>query len=263
MKQKSYYPVSCSCVICRKEIRSSDMKQHSHYHHQILFPKPPSFIGNCKNCGQLIRGYPKKQFCNSSCSATNNNKLRPPGHPSRSKGNESRSYKLSHPKKSTESKIRAKYTKVSLCISCNKWFAGVRKTCSKECFHAALSNRARNKSTHPCNRSSITYNGIKLGSSFELTVAKSLDANNIKWCKPSPIKYKDPTGKIRQYFPDFYLPEFDVYLDPKNDYLINNPNPYHGYKDVDKIKWAEEYNNVRVIVLNSTQLSWIFIKSLL
>lgn len=43
-------------------------------------------------------------------------------------------------------------------------------------------------------------------------------------------------GIKHTYTPDFYLPEYNVYLDPKNDYLINNINPGLGFKDVDKIR---------------------------
>lgn len=34
------------------------------------------------------------------------------------------------------------------------------------------------------------------------------------------IVYWDDDGKQRRYVPDFYLPKYDLYLDPKNDYLI-------------------------------------------
>ena len=30
----------------------------------------------------------------------------------------------------------------------------------------------------------------------------------------------DSNGKKRKYYPDFYLTDFDVYLDPKNDYIV-------------------------------------------
>lgn len=64
------------------------------------------------------------------------------------------------------------------------------------------------------------YNGVWLDSSFELKVAQELDANGIEWVRPKAIKYQDKTGQLRRYLPDFYLPAFDIYLDPKNDFLI-------------------------------------------
>ena len=64
------------------------------------------------------------------------------------------------------------------------------------------------------------YNGVMLESSYELAVAQDLDANNIKWVRPKRFYWVDDTGKRRHYTPDFYLPEYDVYLDPKNSYLI-------------------------------------------
>jgi len=31
--------------------------------------------------------------------------------------------------------------------------------------------------------------------------------------------------------------------------------------DIEKIKWTEEQNNIRVIILNKEQLNWEYIKS--
>lgn len=106
----------------------------------------------------------------------------------------------------------------------------------------------------------IEYNGIKLGSSYEVKVAIDLDAHRVKWEKPRKFDYIDPKGKSRTYTPDFYLPDFDVYLDPKNDFLINNPNPSLGFCDVDKIKLVEEQNKIRVLILSKSHLNWESIK---
>ena len=108
----------------------------------------------------------------------------------------------------------------------------------------------------------IDYKGKKLGSSYELTVAKSLDENNIKWDTCKRFNYIDPNGKARTYTPDFYLPEYNVYLDPKNDFLINKINPALGFNDCEKIRRVEEQNNIKVIVLNKNQLQWNNIKML-
>lgn len=109
----------------------------------------------------------------------------------------------------------------------------------------------------------IKYKGKTLGSTYELSVAMSLDENDIMWetCKRFP--YIDPFGKERTYTPDFYLPNFDVYLDPKNDFLIQSVNPRLGFSDLTKIKLVEEQLGIRILVLNKHQLSWKEIKELL
>jgi hypothetical protein len=65
-------------------------------------------------------------------------------------------------------------------------------------------------------RKDIEYKGILLDSTWELYLAQRLDEQNIKWIRPDPVKWIDKTGNIHNYFPDFYLPEYDIYLDPKN-----------------------------------------------
>lgn len=106
----------------------------------------------------------------------------------------------------------------------------------------------------------IKYKGKTLGSSYELAVAISLDDNDIKWDTCKRISYIDPFGKKRTYTPDFYLIDYDVYLDPKNNFLIENINPALGFKDVEKIKLVEEQNGITVLVLNKDQLTWDKIK---
>lgn len=102
----------------------------------------------------------------------------------------------------------------------------------------------------------INYNGVKLDSSYELTVAQSLDSNNICWTRPSSLTYVGFDGKEHRYVPDFYLPEYDVYLDPKNDFLIHNVNPGLGFNDCEKIHLVENQLNVKVFVLDSDCLTW-------
>lgn len=57
---------------------------------------------------------------------------------------------------------------------------------------------------------------IKLDSSWEEELAKRLDSLNIEWERPSSLKWEDEEGLKHNYFPDFYLVEYDIYLDPKN-----------------------------------------------
>lgn len=59
---------------------------------------------------------------------------------------------------------------------------------------------------------------VMLDSSWEEALAKRLDDMNIEWTRPNePISYLLLTdGKTHNYFPDFYLPKYNIYLDPKN-----------------------------------------------
>ena len=61
---------------------------------------------------------------------------------------------------------------------------------------------------------------VSLDSSWEEALAIRLDELNVNWIRPGPIKWIDDTGITHNYFPDFYLVDFDVYLDPKNPYAI-------------------------------------------
>lgn len=114
-----------------------------------------------------------------------------------------------------------------------------------------------------CYKNVIEYNGIKWDSSYEVSVAKSLDENNIQYERPGRFKYVTPDGREHTYTPDIYLPTFDVYLDPKSDFLIENVNPATGYKDTYKIQLASEQNNIRVIILDKDHLYWDAILALI
>lgn len=90
---------------------------------------------------------------------------------------------------------------------------------------------------------------VCLQSTFELKCSELLNDLEIQWTRPSALKYDN-----RNYFADFYLPEYDLYLDPKNSYKAK--------LDTNKIEKVKEQNNVRVIVLLEHELTHEFIKSL-
>jgi len=90
---------------------------------------------------------------------------------------------------------------------------------------------------------------VCLQSTYELKCSELLNQLGINWVRPRALKYD---GK--NYFADFYLPDFDVYLDPKNNYKAK--------LDKTKIERVIEQNNVRVFILLENQLTHEFIKSL-
>ena len=96
----------------------------------------------------------------------------------------------------------------------------------KELWKKNISNAAlKSKHRRVCKKS-VPYTCkdgtvVILDSSYEIKLAKILDEQNIRWTRPTPIRYKDRYGKLHHYFADFYLPDYNIYLDPKNDYCFN------------------------------------------
>ncbi len=83
----------------------------------------------------------------------------------------------------------------------------------------------------------LDYNGVKLKGKWELIVAKWLDENQIKWEHETKSFEYEWNGK-RNYYPDFYLPDFDFFIEVK------------GYvTDRDLSKW-KNITNLKVFKLN-------------
>lgn len=96
---------------------------------------------------------------------------------------------------------------------------------------------------------------VYLQSNYEVIVAKELDKNNIKWDRPKSLSWIDNDNNSHRYYPDFYLIDYDVYLDPKNEFLQK--------KDYEKINKVSSQNNVIILMLSENQLYWDKIKLLI
>lgn len=95
---------------------------------------------------------------------------------------------------------------------------------------------------------------VNLDSSYERNLAKLLDNNNINWIRPEPLKWYSNDGSVHHYFPDFYLTEYKIYLDPKNEYCFNVQK--------DKIEYiSKHYNNC--YFLHKEQINIKYIKKLI
>ena len=69
----------------------------------------------------------------------------------------------------------------------------------------------------------VEYNGLLLDSTWEVIVAQFLDSNNIEWIRPKlgfEYTYKN---KSHIYYPDFYLPQYDRYIEVKGYRRLNDP----------------------------------------
>lgn len=132
--------------------------------------------------------------------------------------------------------------KITECKICGTPFVqrsyGVRKTCSKSCQIISSTNRTyRNGSRKTIYFDNPNQGQVVLESSWELEIAELLCERNIKWIRPKPMKWLDSKNKEHVYYPDFYLTEQNIYLDPKNPYCM----------ELDKEKMSIIENKVNIL----------------
>ncbi len=82
----------------------------------------------------------------------------------------------------------------------------------------------------------VIYDGVHLDSSWELALAERLDEMRIPWIRGEQIQWTDGNGVARTYFPDFYLPEVDVYLEPKAPWTLKRKQTGREQEKVEYIK---------------------------
>jgi len=207
--------------------------------------------------------FPKKEkyYCSRKCANTRNHTEKSKNKIKKSIKNFHKDKEIAHPKKRNK---QNRILKEHDCIICSSKFmgSGKVKACSPTCSTVLRSRNSRENSNCGGKRNShrIKYKQtdgkiITLESSYEVSLAKDLDKNNIRWKRPEYIFYTDNKGKQRRYYPDFYLIDLDVYLDPKNDYLIT--------KDRLKIESVAKQNNIRIFVLSKDQLTFLSIQDIL
>lgn len=200
----------------------------------------------CLCCGKETTN-PK--FCSKSCSASYTNRHRKP-RSNESKKKTSDSLKgIISPRKGAQT-----FCKVSFCIMCNTIIKNsYRKTCSDRCKsnrHSESMKLTRRNSKRKFTKStwhiSPFAGTVYLESSWEIKVATILDTNNIRWIRPSYLKYT-LNGKRRMYYPDFFLIDYNVYLDPKNSYqqVIDKP----------KLDAVKAEHNINLLILNEDELN--------
>jgi len=189
-----------------------------------------------KNNAQIEKT--KHNFCSKSCAAKYNNKNRIQSEKTREKiANKLKGRKLTQKQKDSlkankmvsGTYYNRKFTKINIreCKICHKLFctrlSDSRKTCSTSCRIIASTKirtyqNGSRKTTWYVNP--FDNKEVLLESSWEVLVADKLCSRNIIWIRPSPLSWVDKFGKQHLYFPDFYLPKQNLYLDPKNPYCM-------------------------------------------
>lgn len=219
----------------------------------------------CKHCSKPIP-YKNRRgiFCSQSCSGIHRNTNHK--HSNETKQKQSLASKLNRFKRIC--KLQYKVCKIcqSLFIT-SRDKKGYKSTCSEKCSDIVFKNiglelckKHDNHKTYGHHLFNSIYHGeIKLDSSWEVKVVKSLEDNNIKWERGKGFNWIRPSDNTTHtYYPDFYLPDFDIYIEPKNPYKWEVDLNYEQYK----IKYVIKNYNIHIIVLlNKKTLYWDYIKT--
>jgi len=85
---------------------------------------------------------------------------------------------------------------------------------------------------------------VEMDSSWEVLMAQRLDELSVRWVRDDTLKlgYVTRGRRKRKYIPDFYLPDYDLYIEVKG-YWTDAAR--HKMKDV------QERNPVRILILES------------
>jgi hypothetical protein len=228
----------------------------------------------CTTCKKSVRkclnAIRQHNFCSHTCSATFSNKERNKNGYSGKLSPEKEKQKLLKLQKYAairKQTILNEYNKQpKLCKGgCGTIIKFIhrhkRKYCGK-CLHLVRVNIGK---TYLCiNKNHYHKTGyytspfagkVWLESSWEFKVAQSLDENKIKWIRPSPIPWVNNLGIDKKYYPDFYLTDYNTYLDPKNNFCQQT--------DAEKIQKVKKLISQKLLILNKNELSWESIKQLI
>jgi|TARA_B100000035_G_scaffold314852_1_gene332663 hypothetical protein len=87
---------------------------------------------------------------------------------------------------------------------------------------------------------------ILMDSTWEVAMAERLDHLKIAWDRREDmkLKYFSKTGRKRNYIPDFYLPDHDIYIEVKG---------YWTDAARYKMKNVMEVNEVKIVILESLE----------
>lgn len=140
------------------------------------------------------------------------------------------------------------------CVICHTKFSHMvkssvekYKTCSQKCLSDLISKNSRENPNcgGKLGYRRFKYKGFSMDSRWEVDLAKWMDEKGIVWDRSRKrylFMWMDENGKFRKYFPDFYLPVLNVYLDPKNDFYLQ--------RDLPKLKYVISHYKIRLLYGN-------------
>lgn len=145
-----------------------------------------------------------------------------------------------------------------ICKRCSNTFQqpgyNHRVYCSEKCRQEASSERCKtipgmckNNNRHAGWYESLIAGRVWLESSWEVICAKILDKYVIEWSRPKDgFEWFDVLGRSHLYYPDFYLPAINLYLDPKN--------PFAQQRDAFKIADIIKRHGINLLILSKADI---------
>lgn len=211
----------------------------------------------CAECGSsLPYTHRHHQFCNRSCAAIYTNKHRDYTMSDATKQQISTKMKalgvsprIAYMNKHNVDhcpifgRKRIPYT-ITVCAHCLSEFEHKINTQRKFC--SALCRKLNSGGYRP-NSTRVhkhVYRGFQLDSGAELVFAELLSANNIEWTKNTSLYFlfTDRQSKTRKYYPDFFLPEKNLWVEIKGKRYL---------REDDDLRLASVGNIIRIM---STEL---------
>ena len=236
------------CNICNKKFSTNkSMKCHYSSAHILRFKKIiiTKICPKCENEFDVERTVNKdgtqnirqkeRKFCNRKCA---NN------HIQTNEQNIARSSKL---KGSLGSNWKGGIYQKIKCKTCGKEITSNEYGFCMKClrktkqFHKLLSESIKGKSGGYRKGSGISkggyYKNNYFDSQFEIEVAKFLDYKNIKWIRNTKRFYFNWKRKKTYYIPDFYLSEYDSYLETKGYWYSDKKERTLKAVKVNNLNW--------------------------
>jgi hypothetical protein len=123
-------------------------------------------------------------------------------------------------------------------------------TFRKKVIDMLHSETVQRKSMHFHKRKHVFAFDVNFKSTYEYRLAKALNENKIKWqyeTKRFKILYTE--GKNKYYYPDFYLPEYDLWIETKGYWFEGQKEKF--------AKFQEQYPDIKIKVFYDTQIKLI------
>ncbi|MEK7061408.1 MAG: NUMOD3 domain-containing DNA-binding protein [Patescibacteria group bacterium] len=219
------------------------------------FKKTPPIKKLCGNpkCNNIMLLKPhetlSRKYCSRKCSALVNNPNRKVSEITKQKISEA--IKGTHPKTTRffpKIEIRCKNPRCSRIMSLAPWLAKKQRYCSNECAMAVIGRMTTSPKASkgkPGIRTDVSPT-ICFYSTWEANIARVFNLINLKWVyAPKIFDLREHT-----YRPDFYLPDFDTYVEVKNfmgEYSLNRDTQFRKLYPNTKLDLIlkEEYMQIK------------------